>query len=131
VDSLELATVISRRAEALGLVQHILVEVNVAGEASKAGVAPGALGELLSRMAGLPFVRCVGLMTLPPLVEDAETNRPHFRALAKLRARHETGTSALPELSMGMSSDFEVALEEGATLVRVGTAIFGARIRVK
>jgi pyridoxal phosphate enzyme (YggS family) len=116
VDSLALAQAIDRRAAAP---QDVLVEVNVAGEASKAGIAPGALGALLEGMAALPRVRCRGLMCIPPAGED---NRPRFRHLAELaRAR------GLPELSMGMSDDYEVAIEEGATIVRVGTAIFGPR----
>jgi pyridoxal phosphate enzyme (YggS family) len=116
VDSLALAQAIDRRAPRP---QDVLVEVNVAGEATKAGVAPAALPELLDGMRGLANVRCRGLMTIPPFGGD---NRPHFRRLAELARAH-----GLPELSMGMSDDFEVAIEEGATIVRVGTALFGAR----
>ena len=116
VDSLALAEAIDRRAAAP---QDVLVEVNVAGEASKAGVTPDALPALLDGLRGLAKLRCRGLMTVPPYGGD---NRPHFRRLAELARAH-----ALPELSMGMSDDFEVAIEEGATIVRVGTALFGPR----
>jgi pyridoxal phosphate enzyme (YggS family) len=116
VDGLALAQAIDRRAAAP---QDVLVEVNVAGEATKAGVAPGEVGPLLDEMAKLARVRCRGLMCIPPLGED---NRARFRRLAALARDF-----GLPELSMGMSDDFEVAIEEGATLVRVGTALFGPR----
>jgi pyridoxal phosphate enzyme (YggS family) len=116
VDSLALAQAIERRAAAP---QDILVEVNTAGEASKAGVAPADLPALLGELRALAKVRCRGLMCIPPAGED---NRLRFRALAELAREH-----ALPELSMGMSEDYEVAIEEGATIVRVGTAIFGRR----
>jgi pyridoxal phosphate enzyme (YggS family) len=116
VDSLGLAETIDRRASGR---QDVLVEVNLAGEGSKSGVAPAALDPLLEALAGLARVRCRGLMCIPPLGED---NRPRFRALATLARAH-----GLPELSMGMSDDYEVAIEEGATIVRVGTALFGER----
>ncbi len=123
VDDAELAQVLARRAAAAGVVQDVLVEVNVGGEAQKAGVAPAALPALLDAIAALPAgVRCVGLMTIPPPAHAPEDNRVHFRALAGLARAH-----ALPVLSMGMSDDFEVAIEEGATHVRVGTSIFGVR----
>lgn len=122
VDSAELAAVLSRRAAVAAVTQDILVEVNVAGEATKAGVAPAEVPALVAAIGALPALRCVGLMTMPPPVERADDNRPYFRAVAAL-AR----ALGLPQLSMGMSDDFEVAIEEGATIVRVGTAIFGER----
>ena len=99
-----------------------LIEVNVAGEASKSGVAPAGVSALLHVTQPLANLKLVGLMTMPPLADDPEAVRPHFRALAAL-AR----SLGLAELSMGSTGDFEVAIEEGATWVRVGTAIFGER----
>jgi hypothetical protein len=122
VDGAKLAAEIDRRALAAGAAQDVLVQVNLSGEATKGGVSEAELPALLDAIRPLARVRCVGLMTMPPPVDDAELNRPFFRRLASLARAH-----ALPELSMGMSDDFEVAIEEGATLVRVGTAIFGAR----
>lgn len=129
VDDLDLAREIDRRAEARGIVQPVLVEVNVAGEESKEGIAPAALGALLEGMALLRSLDLQGLMTIPPPAGDPEASRPWFRELARLRedASRRLGRS-LPHLSMGMSDDFEVAIEEGATLVRVGRALFGERL---
>jgi len=107
-----------------------LVQVNVAGEAQKSGVAPGALPALLDRFATAAHVHCVGLMLIPPLAPAAEDSRRHFAALRALAEREDRVARPrvqLRELSMGMSGDFAVAIEEGATLVRVGTAIFGER----
>lgn len=126
VDRTELASELDRRAEAGGRSLEVLVEVNVAGEATKAGCAPGDLGPLLDALARMPRLRVVGLMTMAPYVDDPELARPVFAELRALRDRHG-GAASLPELSMGMSHDFEVAIAEGATLVRVGTAIFGSR----
>jgi PLP dependent protein len=122
IDRLELARECERRARASGRVIDALLEVNVAGEASKSGLAPGDVAEALAAMAALDHVRIHGLMAIPPAVERAEDARGWFRQLRALAERH-----GLKELSMGMSADFEVAIEEGATMVRVGTAIFGAR----
>jgi len=122
LDRLELARELERRAAAQGRVADALLQVNVAAEASKGGVAPDAVGETLDLIGKLGHVRVRGLMTIPPEVERAEESRPWFRRLRELAERH-----GLPELSMGMSGDFEVAIEEGATMVRVGTAIFGPR----
>lgn len=122
LDRLELARELDKRAGARGRAVEALVQVNVAGEAQKGGAAPDALGELLDAIATLPHVRVRGIMAIPPEAPDAEAARPWFRALAKLGERH-----GLAELSMGMSGDFEVAIEEGATMVRVGTAVFGPR----
>jgi pyridoxal phosphate enzyme (YggS family) len=126
VDKEALLSEISRRAEAIGARARVLVQVNVAGEASKSGCAPNELGPLLAAADRLPALTVLGLMTLPPIVAKADDARPWFRALVELRERFG-GRARLPELSMGMSHDFEVAIEEGATMVRVGTAIFGER----
>ena len=122
VDRLELAHELDRRAHARDRVIEVLLQVNVGGEASKSGVAPDAVAETLEALQPLRHLKVRGLMTIPPEVERAEEARGWFQALRKLAERH-----ALPELSMGMSGDFEVAVEEGATMVRVGTAIFGPR----
>ena len=122
LDRLELAREIDRRAGEPGRVIDTLLEVNVAEEPSKGGFAPEAVGPALEAIGGLPHLRVRGLMAVPPVVERAEDSRPWFQALRGLAERH-----GLRELSMGMSADFEVAIEEGATMVRVGTAIFGAR----
>ena len=129
VDNLELAREIDRRARARGIVQPVLVEVNVAAEDTKEGVAAAALPALLEGVAALPAVDLQGLMAIPPPSEEPEASRPWFRALARLReeAVQRLGRP-LPHLSMGMSDDFEVAIEEGASLVRVGRALFGERL---
>lgn len=126
VDRVELAHELGKRAAARGATIDALVEVSVSGEASKGGCAPDDLGRVLDAVRGEPSLRAVGLMTIPPETDDPEGARPFFAALRELRDRHG-GASALPELSMGMTHDFRVAIEEGSTIVRVGTAIFGAR----
>jgi pyridoxal phosphate enzyme (YggS family) len=126
IDRVSLLEAIDRRATD---VQRVLVQVNVAAEPGKSGVAPAEVPALLDRIATLAHVQCDGLMLVPPLA-DAEATRPHFRALRRLRdelARVVRPRVDLRELSMGMSDDFEVAVEEGATMVRIGTALFGAR----
>jgi PLP dependent protein len=118
--------------EARGQPQPCLVQVNVAGEAQKRGLSPAALPAFLDRFAALRHVRCDGLMLIPPLTDRPEQARPHFtalRALAEREARRGRPNVELRELSMGMSGDLEVAVAEGATLVRIGTAIFGERER--
>ena len=128
VDSAELAASLSRRAVAGGRTLPVLVEVNVSGEATKFGAEPEAVVELLERVAALPGLVLDGLMTVGPAVASAEAARPGFARLRALRDRGEQALGVkLPELSMGMSGDFDVAVEEGATLVRVGTALFGER----
>jgi PLP dependent protein len=128
VDRLKLARALDAAAARLGQVQEVLIQVNQGGEATKSGVEPGAAPALLEEVARLPHLRVLGLMTMPPWFPDPELARPYFRALRALRD-HLRGLSGLTltELSMGMSGDFAVAVEEGATLVRVGTAIFGGR----
>jgi len=120
VDRLEVAQELSRRREGAPL--RCLIEVNVSGELSKAGVTPAELPELISAVRALPKLELVGLTTMPPLVEDAELSRPPFQALAALARTH-----GLAELSMGTTADYEVAIAEGATMIRVGTALFGER----
>ena len=128
VDSIELARDMNRIAAEEGLHPRILLEVNVAGEGSKIGFAPGDLRAGMETLLAFPRLTIEGLMTIPPLAPEAETSRQHFVALRELRDQFETECGAkLPQLSMGMSGDFLVAIEEGATLVRVGTAIFGKR----
>jgi len=122
LDRLELARECDRRARQRGRAVETLVQVNVGGEASKGGFEPDEVGAALEAIAALDHVHVRGLMTIPPAVERPEDARPWFRALAAFGKRH-----GLVELSMGMSADFEVAIEEGATIVRVGTAIFGPR----
>lgn len=120
LESFEVATELERRRTGAPL--EVLIEVNLAGEASKAGLAPEAVKPFAEQLSALKNVKLVGLTSMPPLVEDGELNRPHFRALKKMAS--EMG---LMELSMGTTADFEVAIAEGATLVRVGTALFGER----
>lgn len=122
---------VERRAAALGIVQDVLVQVNLGGEPQKNGLEPGELAGFLARFDGTPHVRCRGLMTLPPYDLEPEAVRPHFVALARLLAESRGGVPGnvtLEELSMGMSGDFEVAIAEGATWVRVGSALFGPRL---
>jgi hypothetical protein len=130
VDSVKLAQKISRAAALAGATQRVLIEVNLAKELGKWGFAPELLPAALPQLAGLPHLSWRGLMAIPPEVADAESNRPHFRRLKSLLDEcNQTGvlTEPLSELSMGMSQDFGVAIEEGATMIRVGTALFGSR----
>lgn len=128
VDRHKIAERLSRDAQAAGLLLPVLLEVNTSGEASKHGFAPAELRRDFAGLLSLPGLQIQGLMTMAPLVEDAEQTRPVFRALAALRDELVASSGvALPQLSMGMSNDYEVAIEEGATLVRIGTAIFGVR----
>jgi hypothetical protein len=132
VDSLRLLAELSRCCAEAGKTLPVLIEVNLAGEESKAGVSPGDLPALLSSAAALRGVRIRGLMAIPPMMEDPEESRPYFVRLRELLGRCaslEGAAGELTELSMGMSNDFEAAIEEGATMVRVGTAIFGSRAR--
>lgn len=130
VDRLSLAEEISRQWGRLGLCCDLLVQVNVAQEATKSGASTEQALTLVRQVAQLPHLQVRGLMTMPPFFDDPEGARPFFRQLRllaeQIRAAEIPGV-AMDELSMGMSGDFEVAVEEGATLVRVGTAIFGAR----
>ena len=130
VDSEVLLRMISARAECLGLVQDILLEVNIGGEAAKSGAAPAELPRLLDILGTLPALRLRGLMTIPPIMEKSGGNRKYFQAMYKLfvdiRAK-KYDNSAMDTLSMGMSADYADAILEGATMVRLGTALFGPR----
>lgn len=120
VDDVALAQAVDRHAAGAGRTVPILLEVNTSGEGTKHGVAPEAAGALLEAIRPLRHVEVRGLMTMAPLVRDPEEARPYFRRLREVADRFR-----LRELSMGMSQDFEAAIEEGATMVRIGTAIFG------
>jgi pyridoxal phosphate enzyme (YggS family) len=128
VDSLSLAQEINKRAEQAARTMPVLMEVNVAGEASKFGYRPEQLLAELKELNALPRIEIHGLMTVPPWSAEAEKARPHFRRLREIKAQCEQTLGApLPHLSMGMSGDFEIAIEEGATMVRIGTELFGPR----
>jgi pyridoxal phosphate enzyme (YggS family) len=132
VDSFVLAQEINKRADEAGKTMPVLLEVNVAAEASKFGYKPERLLKELKEINFLPRIKVQGLMTVPPWSLDAEKARPHFHQLRELKRHCEQIISApLPHLSMGMSGDFEVAIEEGATMVRIGTALFGPRAKAK
>lgn len=126
VDSAHVAAELGKRATSSGRLIGALIEVNVAGDAAKTGCTPDAVGSILDAVRATPGLALRGLMTMPPYDDDPDSARPHFAALREIQARHG-GSAALPELSMGMSHDLEAAIEEGATIVRVGTAIFGER----
>ena len=128
VDTVDLARDMNRIADEEGVRPRVLLEVNVAGEGSKIGFAPDTLRAQMETLLELPRLTIEGLMTIPPLAPEAEASRKHFAALRELRDQFATEFNvSLAQLSMGMSGDFLVAIEEGATLVRVGTAIFGKR----
>jgi PLP dependent protein len=128
VDSLKIAERLNAAAAALGKKLPLLIEVKLSHEESKHGLAPEELPSLLAAMEGLESVAAVGLMTVPPWSEDAELARPYFRELRRLRDKAVARFPRVTQLSMGMSNDFVVAIEEGSTCVRVGTALFGRRI---
>ena len=128
VDSLDLAAQIDRIAQEDGFFPRILLEVNIAGEGSKFGFKPDMLEQSMEQLLEFERLSIEGLMTIPPLAGDSEKSRPHFVRLRSFRDRLEEKFNVkLPQLSMGMSDDFMVAIEEGATLVRIGTRIFGPR----
>jgi pyridoxal phosphate enzyme (YggS family) len=129
VDRARLGESLEQRAAADARQLDVLLQVDLSGEANKGGVAPDELGRLLEAASGWSHLRVTGLMAIPAPGSDPEQTRPAFAPLRELRDRWrgKPGAEALQELSMGMSSDFEVAIEEGATLVRVGTALFGPR----
>jgi pyridoxal phosphate enzyme (YggS family) len=132
VDRADLAGEINHRAEALGKIQNVLLQVNIAGESAKFGCAPDAARALAEAMNALPRLCLRGLMTIPPYSPEAEKSRVHFAGLRELRDKIEADTGLhLPVLSMGMSGDFGVAVEEGSTCVRIGTALFGERMKLK
>lgn len=119
VDSIRLAQYIDKEAKKLGKVQEVLIEVNVSGEKAKFGISADGLGKMLESIKDLSNIKVKGLMTMTPLTDNPQKSRPHFKSLKELRDRY-----SLEELSMGMTQDYEVAVEEGATIVRVGRAIF-------
>ncbi|MDP3259376.1 MAG: YggS family pyridoxal phosphate-dependent enzyme [Thermodesulfovibrionales bacterium] len=127
VDSLELAEIADKHAEKAGKIQKILLQVKLSDEISKYGILKDNLFELVSEISEMKNLRIEGLMTIPPFFENPENARPYFSELRALRDKAEIMGFNLPELSMGMTNDFEVAIEEGATMVRIGTAIFGER----
>lgn len=130
VDSVSLAQEINKRAAALGLTQDILLEVNIGAEENKSGFAPEELVCALDEMAQFSSIRVLGLMAIPPVCEISENNRVYFRRMKQLFidiGQKKYDNVIMQLLSMGMSADYEVAVEEGANLVRVGTGIFGAR----
>ena len=130
VDRLSLAVEIDRQWGRQGRICDILIQVNISGESSKSGTSEDEALQLVRAVAHLPHVRICGLMTMPPFFDDPEAARPFFAALRRLAQKVDSAGIAgvsMAELSMGMSGDFEAAIQEGATLVRVGTSIFGAR----
>jgi pyridoxal phosphate enzyme (YggS family) len=130
VDSFSLLQEIEKQAARRDLVQDVLLEINIAGEDSKSGMEASRLPEILEMAAPLEHVRILGLMAIPPICSDPEENRPYFAKMRQLfvdNAGKKYDNSLMKCLSMGMSSDFETAITEGATMVRVGTAIFGRR----
>jgi PLP dependent protein len=132
VDRADLAEEINHRADALGKIQNVLLQVNIAGESTKFGCTPDAARALAEAMNALPRLCLRGLMAIAPYSPEPEKSRPHFAGLRKLRDQIEADTGLhLPVLSMGMSGDFAVAIEEGSTCVRIGTALFGERLKLK
>jgi hypothetical protein len=130
LDRMELISELSRRAEAVGEVVHGLLQVNISGEKQKSGCKPEDAGDILKAASRLAGVKIVGLMTIPPACDDPEDSRPVYRSLMELKAdlmKIGIENVSLSIISAGMTNDFEVAVEEGSTLVRVGTAIFGSR----
>ncbi len=127
LDSLSVAEEINKRAENMGIMVPVLIEVDTGGEESKGGINPSKLEEFLKELRCLSSIDVQGLMTMPPYFDDPETARPYFYRLRELRDSLLASFPKLNELSMGMSGDFEVAIEEGATIIRVGSAIFGER----
>lgn len=127
LDSASVAQEINKRAEKLETNVPVLIEVNIGEEGVKGGIKSRQLDDFLSVLSSFPRIEVNGLMTMPPFFDNPEMVRPYFRKLRELRDRLQERFPKLRELSMGMSGDFEVAIEEGATIVRIGTAIFGLR----
>jgi pyridoxal phosphate enzyme (YggS family) len=128
IDSLEIAQTLHQHAAELGKHLPVLLQVNVAGESQKFGLRPGETAAVAEAVNQLSSLELRGLMTIPPLAEEAEESRRYFRELRELRDQVEKETGLhLPELSMGMSHDYEIAIEEGSTQIRVGTSLFGTR----
>lgn len=130
VDDLRLAEALNRRAEAVGKIMGVMIQVNLAAEPQKSGISKDEVARLAESIRSLPFLTILGLMTVPPFFDDPDRARPYFAELRNLRDRLIAGGVFAPEmreLSMGMTGDYEAAVEEGATLVRIGTALFGPR----
>ncbi len=130
VDSLKLARELNKQAKKVNKIQDVLIQVNMSGETSKSGIAPQDVASLIKEISSLENLTIKGLMTMPPFFNDPDTVRPYFSALRDLRdqlKKESPPNVTLDELSMGMTGDYEVAIAEGATLVRIGTAIFGKR----
>lgn len=130
VDSVRLAEALNDRAKKIDKTQNVLIQVNISGESTKSGTTEAGAEELVRAAGALPNLSVCGLMAMPPFFNDPENARPYFRALRRIRDRiagESIPNVAMRELSMGMTGDFEAAIEEGATLVRIGTAIFGSR----
>ncbi|GAB5047207.1 YggS family pyridoxal phosphate-dependent enzyme [Thermodesulfovibrio sp. TK110] len=128
VDSEKLAALINKEAERIGKIQRVLIQVKLSEEESKFGIKPEDTEKLIEFCSNLPNIKVEGLMTIPPYFENPENVRPYFRKLKQLRDFLSDKYPFIKELSMGMSHDFEIAIEEGATMVRIGTALFGQRI---
>lgn len=132
LDSLKLAKELEKHLQKINKIMPVLVQVNVGNEPQKSGLETAAVSRLIEELNQLPHIHTKGVMTIPPFFEDPEKSRPYFRKLSQLAS--ELSSQGLfkncsqPEISMGMSNDFHIAIEEGATIVRVGTAIFGERI---
>jgi len=127
IDSIHLAQELNKHARRIGKIQPILVQVKLSEEATKYGVSEEGLMEIVETVSNMENLKLEGLMTIPPFFEESEKARPYFKRLREIRDEAQKKGFHLPELSMGMSNDFEVAIEEGATMVRIGTAIFGER----
>lgn len=127
IDSVELAAEVNNQAGKMNKAQRVLVQIKLSEEATKRGVSEKDMTELLEEVSKMQHLKLEGLMTIPPYFDDPESVRPYFRRLREIRDEASAKGFSLPELSMGMSNDFEVAIGEGATMVRIGTAIFGER----
>lgn len=129
VDSAALAEEINRHASKLGKIQNILIQIKLSEEESKHGIPEDGFLQMLQEVSQMEHLHIEGLMTIPPYFENPEMARPYFKKLREMRNSAESEGFRLPELSMGMTHDFEVAILEGATMVRIGTGIFGERMR--
>ena len=127
LDSLKLAQELQKAAEKQGKKVKVMIQVNLSGEITKGGISPDKVKELSERVLEFPNLELIGLMTIPPYSENPEDSRPFFRKLRELKEKLNREGIPITELSMGMSNDFKVAIEEGATFVRIGTLIFGPR----
>ena len=127
VDKFSLAQEIDKRSRNLGITSSVLIEVNLGGEESKSGISADKTEKLLEEISTLDNIKVEGFMTIPPFFENPEKARPFFAKLRELRDKLSISYNSLKELSMGMSGDYETAIQEGATIVRIGTAIFGQR----